>query len=69
MEKSEQQKKCESGYYFVAWQPTPEKRRIIKESSFSPCKVGEIVTVKRWGTFGCWDTKNRWVDFYNSERV
>lgn len=51
------------------WEPTPEKRRITKVSPHSPCKIGEIVTVKRWGTFGCWDSQGRWVDFYNSERV
>jgi hypothetical protein len=67
--KSAQQIKCESGYYFGDWRPTPERRRITAESKWSPCKVGEMVTVKRWGTFGCWDTKNRWVDFYNSEPV
>lgn len=46
-----------------------EKRRITKEVKGSPCKVGEIVTVTQWGTFGCWDEKNRWVDFWNSEPV
>jgi len=51
------------------WEPTPEKRRITKESPRSPCKAGEIVIVKNWGTFGCWDEKDRFVDFYNSERV
>jgi len=69
MEKSYRQLKCESGYYFGQWSPDPERRRITKESPDSPCKVGEIVTVKRWGTYGCWDDKNRWVDFYNSEAV
>lgn len=49
------------------WEPTPERRRITKESKHSPCKVGEVVTVKRWGTFGCWDESGRWVEFYNSE--
>lgn len=44
-----------------------ERRRITKENPYSPCKVGEIVTVTQWGTFGCWDEQNRWVDFYNSE--
>lgn len=69
MQKSPQQLKCESGHYFGDWRPTPEKRRITKVSAYSPCKVGEIVTVKKWGTFGCWDEKNRWVDFWSSEGV
>lgn len=69
MKKSQQQLKCESGHYFGSWRPTPEKRRITKETPNSPCKLGEIVTVRKWGTFGCWDEQNRWVDFYYSERV
>jgi hypothetical protein len=69
MGKSAQQIKCESGQYFGKWQPNPERRRIAKESSYSPVKVGEIVTVRLWGTFGCWDQQNRWIDFYCSEPV
>lgn len=69
MQKSLSQIACESGRYFGTWKPTPERRRITKESPDSPCKVGEIVTVMHWGTYGCFDTNNRWVDFYNSERV
>jgi hypothetical protein len=45
------------------------RRIITKKSEHSPCEVGEIVNVIRYGTFGCWDDKNRWVDFYCSEPV
>jgi hypothetical protein len=56
-------------HFYPGYEPIPERRRITKVSPSSPCKVGEVVTVKRWGTFGCWDEQGRWVDFYNSERV
>jgi hypothetical protein len=46
-----------------------EKRRVIKESPHSPLKVGQVVTVRQWGTFGAWDENNNWVDFYCTERV
>lgn len=49
--------------------PQVGKLRVVKESEHSPAKVGEIVTVKRWGTYGCWDEKNRWIDFYCCEIV
>ena len=51
------------------YEPRWEQRKITKESKNSPCKVGEVVTVQRWGTFGCWDQNGRWVDFYCSEPV
>lgn len=68
MEKSEHQKKCESGYYGINARKY-ERMKCIKESNQSDHKVGEIVTVVRWGTFGCWDEKNRWVDFYCFEQI
>lgn len=64
LEKTEHQISCEqknSGVLSV------HRRIITKESKNSPCKVGEIVVVKIYGTLGCWDIKNRWVDFYCSE--
>lgn len=42
------------------------KRKIIKRSKHSTLEVGEIIKVKSWGTFGCYDSKNRWVDMYCS---
>ncbi len=67
-EKSDWQKAAESA--FGGRCPfAPKKLRITKEHPNSPCKVGEIVTVSRWGTFGCWDEKNRWVDFYSLEEI
>jgi hypothetical protein len=51
------------------YEPGWEQRIITRESKNSPCKVGEVVTVQTWGTFGCWDQNGRWVDFYCSEPV
>lgn len=49
-------------------QPTNvEKRRITKAHGVH--KVGDIITVTRWATFGCYDEKGNWVDFYYSEKV
>ena len=56
-------------HFGEGFQPKQEQRKVVKESKHSPCKIGEVITVKWWGTFGCWDTKNRWVDFYCTERV
>lgn len=67
MEKTKLQSDTEQTHHYM--NPRPQKRRITKEVPNSPCKVGEIVTVKLWGTFGCWDEQNRWVDFWNSESV
>lgn len=49
--------------------PFFEQRRITKDDPENGHKKGDIVTVKHWGTFGCWDTENKWVDFYNSEAI
>lgn len=47
-----------------------EKREITGRGNNDPSlKIGEVVQVRNWGTFGCWDTKNRWVDFYASKSV
>lgn len=45
------------------------KRRITKDNPETGHKKGEIVELIRYGTFGAWDTENRFVDFYNCERV
>jgi len=46
-----------------------ERREISGESDMHhpSLKVGDIITVGRWGTFGCWDEKGRWVDYYKSK--
>lgn len=66
MEKSQWQKDVEERKPCL---PYVAKRRITKKSNHSNHKVGEIIKVTRWGTFGCWDEKNRWVDFYCCEEV
>lgn len=46
---------------------TIEKRKIISNKYNTEVPIGETVTVRNWGTFGCWDTNNRWVSFYDSK--
>lgn len=42
------------------------KLKIVNDDPKTGHKAGEIVTAVKWGTFGCWDEQNRWVDFYNT---
>lgn len=45
-----------------------ERRRIMKLGNSDPSlKVGDVVVVNYWGSFGCWDMQNRWIDFYETE--
>lgn len=43
--------------------------RILKDDERSGHKKGEEVSFVRYGTFGGWDEQNRWIDFYNTERI
>lgn len=43
--------------------------RILNDDERSGHKKGEEVSFVRYGTFGGWDEQNRWVDFYNTERI
>lgn len=71
MQKSKGQVHIEKLKPFGAKGPyTVEKRRILRLGNSDPSlKVGDIVTVNYWGSFGCWDIENRWVDFYQTEQV
>jgi hypothetical protein len=62
-EKTPHQIKCESGFYGPIGLRY-KNVKVVKESPQSPLKVGDVVTVVRWGTFGAWDENNNWVDFY-----
>ncbi len=64
--KSEHQLKLESGNGSQGCASRKFKVRITKESDRSPCKIGEIVMVTQWGSFGQYDEYNRWVDFYSA---
>lgn len=65
MEKSDYQIQKEKEY---PWMANNHRRRILKDDERGH-KKGDIVTVTSYGTFGCWDEDNIWVDFYNSETV
>ena len=64
--KTDYQLRKEQEHYFLK----RVERRVISEESemHDPTlKVGDIITVGRWGTFGCWDEDGRWVDYYKSK--
>lgn len=48
---------------------TKPDRRMIKSCSNPKArysgKIGHIITVHYFVTFGCWDTKGRWLDYYD----
>ena len=45
---------------------TPEKRKIIRRSQPNAWyMIGDIITVHYFGSFGCWDTQGRWIDYYD----
>jgi hypothetical protein len=46
----------------------PDRRRIKSCSNPNAwyCnKVGKVITVHYFATFGCWDTNGRWLDYYD----
>lgn len=47
---------------------TPERRRIEKCSdpkAWYAKKIGQIITVHYFMSFGCWDTEGRWLHYYD----
>lgn len=47
---------------------TPDRRRIkscSRPDAWYAHKIGEIITVHYFATFGCWDTNGRWIDYYD----
>jgi hypothetical protein len=48
---------------------TKPDRRMIKScsnpKSWYSGKIGDIITVHYFATFGCWDTEGRWLDYYD----
>jgi len=65
MEKGDYQIRIEKNESFLRKE---RQLRITKDDEHGH-KAGDIVTVAMYGTFGCWDTENRWVNFYTSEFV
>lgn len=46
----------------------PDRRRIISCSdpeAWYKNKVGKIITVHYFATFGCYDTRGRWINYYD----
>lgn len=46
----------------------PDKRRIIKcsdQTMWYAGMIGEVITVHHFATFGAWDTKGRWLYYYD----
>jgi hypothetical protein len=46
----------------------PDRRRIKSCSNpkaWYRNKIGHIITVHYFATFGCWDTEGRWLDYYD----
>lgn len=47
---------------------TPERRRIegcSDPEAWYADKVGQVITVHYFVTFGCWDTEGRWLHYYD----
>lgn len=45
----------------------PERRRVEKCSdpkAWYAKKIGQIITVHYFMSFGCWDTEGRWLHYY-----
>lgn len=43
-----------------------EKRKVIRVTMKDAWyKVGDIIEVKYFATFGCYDIKDRWVNYYD----
>lgn len=54
----------------VAWPPgvKAEKRRIERcgdPKAWYAGKIGQVITVHYFVTFGCWDTEGRWLHYYD----
>lgn len=50
------------------WGVTPDRRKIkscSKPDAWYKDKIGDIITVHYFATFGCWDTEGRWIDYYD----
>lgn len=50
------------------WGATPDRRKIKscrQPDAWYANKIGDIITVHYFATFGCWDTEGRWVDYYD----
>lgn len=48
------------------WGDKWEKRKIIRTSMPNAWyKIGDIITVKYFASYGCYDQKDRWVNYYD----
>lgn len=67
--KSDHQKLLESGKGSSGLKPWTRKVKVWQESDRSPAKIGEILNVTTWGSFGAYDEYNRWIDFWSCKEI
>lgn len=70
MEKSKHQINIETMKPFGSRGPYMVGRvRVLRQNFGTQVPIGEEVNVNYWGTFGCWDTENRWISLYDVEVI